>query len=121
MPVRLLTADTAKACHRGWCGFNGDSVGCGWGGYYGGGYCGRGYYSGGWGYCTNNYPSVNAGGVYIVPSDGYLSVAPAAITLVVNLPADTILTVDGARTTSTSSEREARVNQSSQEKVIKQR
>jgi uncharacterized protein (TIGR03000 family) len=41
----------------------------------------------------------------MVPSGGYVVAASAPATLVVNLPADAVLTIDGNRTTSTSAER----------------
>jgi len=127
----LLTVNGATACHHGWGGWGG-----GWGGYYGGGYYGGGYYGGD--YCYSGYSGGYAGPVYVVPSGGYVVAASAPATLVVNLPADAVLSVDGKPTTSTSANRvfstpdletgrdfvytlEARVVRAGQEKVIKQR
>jgi uncharacterized protein (TIGR03000 family) len=129
----LLTTDAAEACHRGWRGWG---CGCNYGyGYYGGGYY-RGYHHGYWG--SGYYYGGYANSVIVVPNSGSVAAAPAPATLLVNLPADAVLTIDGARTTSTSAERvfrtpaleqgqdfeytlEARVVRAGQEKVIKQR
>jgi uncharacterized protein (TIGR03000 family) len=102
----LLTADLAGACHRGWGGGWGRC--CGWGGGWGR-CCGWGW-GGGWGGCYGGgywYGGYSgyAGGSYMVPSGSYLAAAPVPATLVVNLPADAVLTVDGERTTSTSAQR----------------
>jgi uncharacterized protein (TIGR03000 family) len=127
----LLTVNAASACHRGWGGYYCDcSCYCGWGGYYGGCAWG-GYYDSGYD-CGRYYGS----GYY----GGYLVAAPAraSATLVVNLPADAVLTIDGNPTTSTSAKRsfsspplemgrdfeytlEAKVVRDGQERVIKQR
>jgi uncharacterized protein (TIGR03000 family) len=133
----LMTINVATACHRGWGGWG---WGRGWGGYHGRGYYGgyhdRGYY--GPAYSYSGYSGGYAGVASVVPSDGYVAAAPAPATLVVHLPADAVLTVDGKRTASTSAERvfstpdletgrdfaynlEARVVRDGQEKVIKQR
>jgi uncharacterized protein (TIGR03000 family) len=82
-------------CGGGGCGYGGGGCGGGYGGGgYGGGGCAGGScyaYGGGWG-----------GGSYAM-----LPAAPEAqsATLVVTLPADAKLTIDDARTTSTSGER----------------
>jgi uncharacterized protein (TIGR03000 family) len=141
----LLTTDTASACGwgRGWgCGYGGWGCGCysdcgyyggrgSWGGGYYGGYCSDSYYGG---YCYNGY----LGSSYVVPSGYSLVPSPAPATLVVDLPADAVLTIDGERTTSTSGERvfrtpaleqgrefeytlEARVIRDGKEKVMRQR
>ncbi len=69
---------------------------------------------------------------------GYADAGPSPATLVVNLPADAVLTIDGSPTTSTSAERvfrtpaletgrdfeytlEAKVLRGGEEKVLKQR
>jgi uncharacterized protein (TIGR03000 family) len=93
-------------CGGGYCGGGGCYMGgcgggfCG-GGYMGGGYCGGGY-SGGYGMAC-------PGGVcYMAPGGGMMMAqAPAArpATLVVNLPADAVLIVDGQKTESVSGER----------------
>jgi uncharacterized protein (TIGR03000 family) len=122
----LLTTDVATACHhdRGWRGYCCD-YSYGRVSYHN--YC-----------CYVGYSGGYAGGVYVIPSGGYVAAAPAAATLVVDLPADAVLTIDGQRTTSSSAERvfntpdlqrgrdfeytlEARVVRAGQEKVIKQR
>jgi uncharacterized protein (TIGR03000 family) len=102
----LVTADLAMACHRGWGGWG---RGWGWGrGYHSGGWGGGYYYGGAWGpgYCYGGYAGGYAGGVWVVPSGGsYLAAASAPATLVVNLPADAVLLVDGQKTESVSAER----------------
>ena len=96
----LSTVDAAKACHGGWggCGYGGWGWGgwggCGYGGYYSGGYYGGDYYCGS--YATSNY----YGGAYLAAAP-----AQASATLVVHLPADAVLTIDGKPTTSTSAQR----------------
>jgi uncharacterized protein (TIGR03000 family) len=80
-------------CGGGGCG----GGGCG-GGYCGGGYCGGGYIGGG--SC--------AGGHCAMPTTGggkYASATEAPVTLIVSLPADAKLTIDGNATTSTSAQR----------------
>jgi uncharacterized protein (TIGR03000 family) len=124
----LLTTNAATACHRGWGGYYVDYYyGCGYSYYY---YYGR--------YCYGGYYGGYAGGVYVVQSVSPVVATAAPATLVVDLPADAILTVDGQRTISTSAERvfstpalepgrefaytlEAKVYRAGQEKVIKQR
>jgi len=110
----LLVSDVASACHRG-CGgghHGGCGGGCGWSGGcgggcgWGGGSCGGGVASCGGGYCYAG--GGYAGGyAYGGPVVGGYAVAPSAApaTLVVNLPADAVLTIDGERTASTSAER----------------
>jgi uncharacterized protein (TIGR03000 family) len=143
----LLTMNAATACHGGWGGGWGGYYGGGWGGNYGrgyyGGYYGRGYHGGYYSsdYCYSGYSGGYGNVAYVVPSGGsYYAAAPASApaTLVVNLPADAVLTVDGKRTASTSAERvfstpalesgrdfaytlEAKFVRDGQEKVIKQR
>jgi uncharacterized protein (TIGR03000 family) len=125
----LLSTSTASACHRGW----------GWSRYCCDWYytdcCYPVYYHGHC--CHGGYYYVYPGIVYSGPTVGYAA-APTAATLVVDLPADAVLSMDGQRTTSTSAERvfrtpdleqgrtfeytlEARVMRAGQEKVIKQR
>jgi len=150
----LLTADLAVACGggRGGCG-GGGRGGCGrhhggggggggycggGGGFYGGGYCGGGYgggFSGG--SCAGGHCMMPTGGMYGGMSMAEVPTQSPAV-LVVNLPADAVLTIDGAATTSTSGERvfrtpaletgrefeytlEAKVVRGGEEKVIKQR
>lgn len=87
-------------CHGGGC----HSGGCGGGSCYGGG-CGGGVcYSGG---CGGGYVGGCAGGVCAIPTATGTKVAAAEspVTLIVSLPADAKLTIDGYQTTSTSGER----------------
>ena len=86
--------------HRGGCGGGGCHVGgCGHGGGCGFGGCG-GYASGGWGGCGGY---AYAGGGF---AGGYaLLDAGTTATVVVELPADATLTIDGEATTSTSATR----------------
>jgi uncharacterized protein (TIGR03000 family) len=119
----LLAVDTAKACHRGW----GGAWGC------------RGYYGSYWyggGNCGPYYGSYYYRPAYYGPV--YYSATPAPATLVVNLPADAVLTIDGNPTKATSAKRifetpaletgrdfaytlEAKVVRNGQEYLIKQR
>jgi uncharacterized protein (TIGR03000 family) len=118
----LLMINVAEARGRGGRGCGGCgccySYGCG-GGYCYGGYCGIGYHG-----------VVHQGG-----KKQAMATVPDAATLVVSLPADAVLTIDGKPTTSTSAERvfqspslekgrdfqyalEAKVVRDGQEKVI---
>ena len=82
--------------------------GCGMGGCgmgYGGGYvmggcatCGGGYVMGGGG-CPGGVCAINAGGAALVQTSG------TEATLIVTLPEDATLTIDGEQTTSTSANR----------------
>jgi uncharacterized protein (TIGR03000 family) len=117
----LVNAQTASARGRGGCGgyggcgYSGCSSGgysCGYGGCYSGGYggyssCG---YSSGYGCATCGYGGGTycAGGVCAVTGTSGTAMAAApsmAATLVVSLPADAKLTIDGEATTSTSASR----------------
>jgi uncharacterized protein (TIGR03000 family) len=98
----LLGMEEAWGCHRGGCGGGGGHRGhgrCGHGGcgHGGGGHCYGGGYGGG---CGGGHC---AGGGYGMPHHAYASEAPAY--LVVNLPENAQLTVEGAATTSTSAVR----------------
>jgi uncharacterized protein (TIGR03000 family) len=112
----LVTSENASArgCHGGHCG--GCGYGCGYSCGYGCGYsyCGYGCYSGGYSYCAPCYyapPAPPAGGGGKPKQDkgkdgkddsyNYGSQA----TIVVSLPTDAKLTVDGQATTSTSDTR----------------
>jgi uncharacterized protein (TIGR03000 family) len=110
-----------QACYGGGC------YGGGYGGCYGGGYggCyGRGYgggcYGGGYGGCYGGYGGCYGGGYYYgppkkmpdkdgeklkPPKDDDKVVAPAPAIIIVTLPADAKLTIDGYVSKQTSSER----------------
>src|SRR5262245_60941292 len=100
----LVGMEEAFACHRGGCGGGGCGGGhrghgrCGHGGGCGGGYCGGGHCGGGG--CGGG---VCASGGYGMPHHAYATEAPAY--LVVNLPENAQLTVEGTATTSTSAVR----------------
>ena len=101
--VGLLWTSSTWACHRGGCGGRGHH-GCGrhggcYGGGYGGGYCGGGY-MGGCATCGGYAGSWGGGVAYVM--NGEIAMP---VTLVVNLPADAQLTIDGAATVSTSDTR----------------
>jgi uncharacterized protein (TIGR03000 family) len=80
------------------------------GGCYGGGYMGGGYgggYAGGYAYAPSYAPAMYGGsyGPPVTYAAAQTPSGPQPATLVVNLPADAKLTVDGAPTTSTSERR----------------
>lgn len=125
--VVLAVAGEAAACHRGGCGcwgggyshgcWGGHGGGCygggcyggcgyaGWGGGYGHG-CYGGYASYGWGYggYAGGYPYAGyaSSGYATMPTQ---SVVENKATLIVTLPADAKLTIEGTPTTATSGRR----------------
>jgi uncharacterized protein (TIGR03000 family) len=140
----VASADAAQACSH-WGG-RGSWGGCGWGGGYYYNHCrhysccyGPVYYYYGCYGGTYYAPGYYGGPVYM-PVYNAASATPSAApaTLVVTLPADAVLTVDGKATSSKSGLRifetpalapgtdfeytlEARVNRNGQEQVLKQR
>ncbi|MCI0460152.1 MAG: TIGR03000 domain-containing protein [Gemmataceae bacterium] len=106
------------SCGGGGCSTGGYRGGCGGGGCYTGGYSGGGYGGGYGGGCSTGHCGPVSGGMICGPggchaghaslgAGGTLmaSTTPAPASLVVTLPADARLTIDGNQTTSTSGER----------------
>jgi uncharacterized protein (TIGR03000 family) len=104
-------------CHGGGGCYGGGCYGGGYGGCYGGGYGGcygggmsyGGCYGGGYGGCTGGIIMQSGGkpeDIKKMPKPGGdEAVAPAPAKIIVSLPADAKLTIDGVATTSTSEER----------------
>jgi uncharacterized protein (TIGR03000 family) len=109
--VLLLDSGSASAGRRGGCGGGRHGGhggcgggGCGYGGGCGGGYmggCGGGYASGGCG----GHGGYAYGGMGLAGGYALLEAPDTTATVVVELPADASLTIDGEATTSTSATR----------------
>jgi uncharacterized protein (TIGR03000 family) len=103
--VGLLWTNSSWACHRGGCGHHrghhgrGGHGGCHGGGHGGGGYCG-GSYMGGCATCGGFVGPYGGGAAYALIGE-----IGVQTTLIVDLPADAQLTIDGAATVSTSETR----------------